>query len=98
MAIDLTSSESVLSACRRTVAATLKSLAGRVLDRERRSRSVYFADVHHDDVLRLPSSALGSMALGNCGRVAIVHRYGTSIVELMSEDTYNRLYRRGIDD
>ena len=80
--------------CRRAASAALYELSGNIsAQSEPTSGGTSFAQVHHDDIVRLPGSILGALALPHGGWVVLVPRPHTGIVELMSHDTYVDLYQ-----
>ena len=83
----------LLATCRRVAVAALYELAGNLsAPSNETSGGTSFAVVHHDDILRLPETTLSDIGLAHGGKVALVPRPHTGIVELMSHQTYLELY------
>ena len=83
----------LLATCRRVAVAALYELAGNLsAPSDETSGGTSFAVVHHDDILRLPETTLSDIGLAHAGKVALVPRPYTGIVELMSHQTYLELY------
>ena len=87
----------LMTTFRQATAAALYELAGILSVSEHSDRYPAFAQVHRDDIMRVPESTLGAIALGHGCRVVLLPRPGTGIIEMMSEDTYLDRYQRDID-
>jgi hypothetical protein len=86
----------LLASCRRVAVASLYELAGNLAAQTDESYgATSFAIVHNDDILRLPETTLSDIGLRHGGKVALVPRPHTGIVELMSHETYLELYCSG---
>ena len=84
---------SLLATARRVAVAALYELAGNLSAQTDASYgATSFAIVHHDDILRLPDTTLSDIGLTHGGKVALVPRPHTGIVELMSHENYIELY------
>ena len=82
--------------CRKVAVAALYELAGNLsAASDERYGATSFASVHHDDILPLPVTTLSDLGLTHGGKVALVPRPHTGIVELMSHGTYIELYQSG---